>query len=180
MDDKTGNSAIEGFSFDQIADVEAGPIIWALVIALLLVVGLWIFKNYLLPLFTRDLAPQRVARFRQRITVAAWLFYIGLLVWEALRANPLISGVLLGIVLAVGWNLWRDMVEGAIFKLQARATVGDNIVVAEHEGVIEKAGVTASNAPHCRRSGPFHSVQGIGKSRLAAPRAACATEKPEF
>lgn len=139
MDEQTGNTTVENIS--QLWDVEVGPLITAALMAVVIVVGLWMFNNYLLPVFTRELLPKRVARFRQRISVATWLFYFALLIFWALRANAIISGILLALMLAVGWNIWRDLLEGAIFKLQARATVGDSIIVHGEEGKIEKTGL---------------------------------------
>lgn len=139
MDENAGNTAID--TFDALWDVRFGPVVVALVVALALSAGLWAFNNYLLPIFTRDLNPKRVARFRQRVTVGAWFGYFLLLIYWSLQAAPMISTIIFGLALAVGWKLWRDMVEGAIFKLQARAGIGDLIAVGDEEGVIEKVGL---------------------------------------
>ena len=139
MDEQTGDIAIEDFG--QLWDVEVGPLVSALIVALLIVSGLWLFNNWLLPVFTRDLSPQRVSRFRQRISVATWLVYFTILIFWALSANAIVIGISFVLALAIGWNLWRDLLEGAIFKLQARAGIGDRIVVKGEEGVIEKIGL---------------------------------------
>lgn len=136
MDEGTGNIALE-----VLRDVDLGPVLAAIIVALLLVTGVWLFNNYLLPIFTRDLAPKRVARFRQRISVGSWLAYLLLLVYWILKAAPVIGGSILLLAAAIGWGLWRDMIEGAIFKLQARAAVGDQIRVGKQEGQITKCGL---------------------------------------
>jgi hypothetical protein len=80
-----------------------------------------------------------------------WIFRLELVVWLAfsiysiyrlLFSSPVITLVLILLILVLGWNFWRDVISGIIFKMGEKVKVGDTISILGEKGTIDEIGVS--------------------------------------
>jgi len=68
----------------------------------------------------------------------AWVLFTINAVYRLAEVNPIVSLVVVGVILALGWQSIRDFVQGTIFRFQRGNLKGQRLKVKSYDGIVNK------------------------------------------
>ncbi len=68
----------------------------------------------------------------------AWILFTINAVYRLAEINPIVSLVVVGVMLALGWQSIRDFVQGTIFRFQRGNLKGQRLKVKSYDGIVNK------------------------------------------
>lgn len=68
----------------------------------------------------------------------AWVLFTINAVYRLAEVNPVVSLVVVGVILALGWQSIRDFVQGTIFRFQRGNLKGQRLKVKSYDGIVNK------------------------------------------
>lgn len=68
----------------------------------------------------------------------AWVLFTINAVYRLAEVNPVVSLVVVGVILALGWQSIRDFIQGTIFRFQRGNLKGQRLKVKSYNGIVNK------------------------------------------
>lgn len=106
-------------------NIPVSDIVKFLVIGAALLISFNIVSNYIIP-FIKD-KRYIIVKWWQRFQIISWLLFFGLFYVKMLQANIVITVILSVIILAIGFNYWRNIFAGILIRFSNQFRIGDII-----------------------------------------------------
>lgn len=110
----------------------------------LLIQAVWIFaifgliQHIVLGLIRKEWLHDWVEFYNPLFRNIAWVLFTINAVYRLTEVNPIVSLVVIGIILALGWQSIRDFIQGTIFRFQKGNLIGQRLKVKSYDGIVSK------------------------------------------
>ena len=110
----------------------------------LLIQAVWIIavfgliQHIVLRLIRKEWLHDKVAFYNPLFRNIAWVLFTINTVYRLAEVNPVVSLVVVGIVLALGWQSIRDFIQGTVFRFQKGNIKGQRLKVKSYDGIVSK------------------------------------------
>ncbi len=103
--------------------------------------GLRLIKKYLFFVIKSENWRLRISKTWSRIALVVWTVIWLVSIIYLLKMNFLVTVVLLGLIILLGWKFWGDVIAGITIKIEDRVSIGDFLSKSPYEGLVNNLGV---------------------------------------
>lgn len=107
------------------------------VIGIIIVTFFILFYNFIFPAIRNRRLKRFIRKWIYRLELLTWLSFLIYSIYRLLLASPITTIVFLTLIILLGWNFWRDILQGAILKIDDKVRPGDTISILGEKGMIE-------------------------------------------
>ena len=119
-------------------NIPTGLLILLLIRASWIVLFFGFIQHVLLKFIRNERAHDLVEFYNPLFRNVAWVLFSINVVYNLAKINPVVSLGVLGVLLALGWTLIKNFVQGTIFRFQKGDIAGQGIKVKNYSGVVKK------------------------------------------
>ncbi|TNE54883.1 MAG: mechanosensitive ion channel family protein [Bacteroidetes bacterium] len=142
--------------------VSIGRVVFFLLLAVLVFSGFWLIRNFVVPLIKSRKISQLTGLWLFRLELLAWALFTVFLLYQFLLDSMLITLVIAGMILLLGWPFWKDFIPGVLFRLENQVGPGDIIRVDGNESIVEQLGARSLRSSTLAGETiltPYHKLQ---------------------
>ncbi len=113
-------------------------------IILLAIRAFWIFaffgfiQHILLKIIRRERLHDFIKFYNPLLRNVAWILFFTNTIYRLAKINPVVSLLVVGVLLALGWGVIRNFVQGTIFRFLNGDMTGQRLKVRKYSGVVKK------------------------------------------
>lgn len=127
------------------SDISFGRFVSMIFAAFWIFIFFLIVIKYIIPRIKKERLQDRLQFYMPLIRNLVWVLYAIDLIYELALINPYVTLGLLGVGLALSWQLVRDYIQGIIFGFQKGNIIGQRIKIGEYSGIISELNATKLN-----------------------------------
>lgn len=132
------NSLMGQLSGMKIGTISVQTIIVLLLLSLILIGFFYVAGKYVIPYLNSRKAVQKTKFRLFKLEVLAWAVFTLFALYNLLAESLWISGFIILAVGLIGFNYWRDLFMGIVFRLENNFKKGDPVQYMDHKGLIYK------------------------------------------
>lgn len=111
---------------------------WIAVVGVLVFLAIKFIQRYVLVLVKDNFYQKLIRKWEFRVLTLIWLGYSCWALFHLLRANYVVTGVILAIILIGGWRSWMEFFAGLTLRLEQKIQRNDAIKTQKYAGRIYK------------------------------------------